>query len=119
MTEKAPATAKPIPTKSKAATRAPAQKTTPKTKPVPTQEKSKPVVKRVKLNAIKSAKTKMVRDNYTMPATDYALLVGLKKSCLQAGLKVKKGELLRAGLRLLAKQSAESLMSAVKEIQQA
>jgi hypothetical protein len=78
----------------------------------PAKPAEKPVVKRPNNN-------RKVRDNYTMPSTDYALLTGLKKACQQAGLQAKKGEILRAGLHLLANQTTDALVNAVREIQQA
>lgn len=74
--------------------------------------------KKAKPESKRPNKARKVRDSYTMPATDYALLTELKKSCQQAGLQVKKGEILRAGLHMLAKQTSEDLLSAVKAIQQ-
>ena len=52
--------------------------------------------------ALKRKKPKLVRDGFTMPEADYALLGALKKRALHAGREVKKSELLRAGLRALA-----------------
>ena len=44
----------------------------------------------------------MVRDSFTMPSADYALIGKLKTRALDAGEAVKKSELLRAGLIALA-----------------
>lgn len=49
----------------------------------------------------KVRKPKLVRDSFTMPESEYAVLGDLKKSCLKAGIEVKKSELLRAGVALL------------------
>jgi hypothetical protein len=49
----------------------------------------------------KAKKPKLVRDNFTMPQSDYALLVELKSACLAAGFEAKKSQLLRVGLGLL------------------
>jgi hypothetical protein len=46
-------------------------------------------------------KSKKIRDSYSMPEAEYAALTELKKKCLVAGIKVKRSELLRAGLHLL------------------
>lgn len=59
--------------------------------------------------AAKPAKVKMVRQSYSMPETNRALLSELKKHCQQNGTKIKKGELLSAGLSLLAKLSPADL----------
>ena len=61
----------------------------------------------------KPVKVKMVKDTFSMPAKDYALLTQLKKASQRTGLKVKKGELLRAGLRLLAKLEPDDLDQAI------
>jgi len=49
----------------------------------------------------KRNKETFVRDRFTLPASDYALLVELKKRLAEQGVAVKKSELIRAGLRLL------------------
>ena len=48
---------------------------------------------------------KVVRDSFTMPVADYALIVDLKKQWLEAGVEVKKSELLRAGLHAFQRLS--------------
>ena len=59
------------------------------------------------------SKIKVVRDSFTMPQADYDLITELKLKALQAGLHVKKSELLRASLQMLAKLSAAQLKRAV------
>lgn len=49
----------------------------------------------------KARKPKLVRDSFTMPEAEYAVLGEIKKTCLKAGIEVKKSELLRAGVALL------------------
>lgn len=49
----------------------------------------------------KKKKTKVVRDSFTMPESDYAKIAELKKKSLEAGISIKKSELLRAGLHAL------------------
>lgn len=49
----------------------------------------------------KAKKPKPVRDSFTMPESDYALLVELKGACLAAGFEAKKSQLLRVGLGLV------------------
>jgi hypothetical protein len=66
----------------------------------------------------KQAKVKMVSDSFSMPAPDFAALSELKKKCLRIGLKVKKSELLRAGLSLLAKLPPADLAKVIQTIQQ-
>ncbi len=61
----------------------------------------------------KPKKINMVRDSYTMPENDYAKLSELKKTCLKAGVHVKKSELLRAGLIALSKLPTATLLKTV------
>lgn len=49
----------------------------------------------------KPKKTKLVRDSFTMPEAEYAVLGEVKKACLKAGVEVKKSELLRIGVALI------------------
>lgn len=49
----------------------------------------------------KVKKTKLVRDSFTMPEAEYAVLSDVKKACLKAGIAVKKSELLRVGVALI------------------
>lgn len=49
----------------------------------------------------KIKKPKLVRDSFTMPEVEYAVLGEVKKACLAAGLEVKKSQLLRLGVVLL------------------
>ena len=44
----------------------------------------------------------LVRDKYVLPAEEYQRLLEVKKRLADQGLPVKKGELVRAGLILLA-----------------
>ena len=44
----------------------------------------------------KAKKAKLVRDSFTMPDGEYALIAALKKRCLDAGVPAKKSEILRA-----------------------
>jgi hypothetical protein len=69
------------------------------------------------VKAEKSRKVNMVRDSFTMPENDYAQLAELKKKCLQAGVHVKKSELLRAGLKLLSGLPGAALLKAVEQVE--
>lgn len=65
----------------------------------------------------KPRKAKMVRDSFTMPADDYSRIGELKKRCLQAGVHVKKSELLRAGLISLSALPDAALIKAVEQLE--
>ncbi|WP_233871763.1 hypothetical protein [Paraburkholderia adhaesiva] len=80
--------------------------------------KAKP--KREKKEGVKKVsakKEKVVRDSFTMPKTDYEKLAILKKKCLDAGVAVKKSELLRAGLKLLESTSEKRLLAAIAAVE--
>ena len=53
----------------------------------------------------------LVRDSFTMPEADFALIAKLKSTALRARRAAKKSELLRAGLQLLSALDAESLVA--------
>ncbi|MEX3956249.1 hypothetical protein B0G57_11023 [Trinickia symbiotica] len=65
----------------------------------------------------RAKKEKVVRDSFTMPKSDYDKLAQLKQKCLDAGVAVKKSELLRAGLHLLDSVPAKRLLEAVSAIE--
>jgi len=62
-------------------------------------------------------KEKVVRDSFTMPKADYEKIAVLKKKCLDAGITVKKSELLRAGLALLDSTSEKRLLAAIAAVE--
>jgi hypothetical protein len=62
-------------------------------------------------------KEKVVRDSFTMPKSDYEKLAKLKQKCLDAGVAVKKSELLRAGLLMLDSAPAKRLLAAMSAIE--
>jgi hypothetical protein len=63
-----------------------------------------------------SKKLKTVRDSFNMPVDDYALIAQLKKRALALEMVAKKSELLRAGLRLLARQGPDEFKSALATV---
>lgn len=67
--------------------------------------------------APKRKKPKLVRDGFTMPEADYALLGALKKRALHAGHEVKKSELVRAGLRALAAMPDAAYIGALEGVE--
>ena len=86
--------------------------------------KAKPLVK--KATAKKSAKkepkkakpekVKMERDSFTMPKDEYAQLTLLKARLTAMGQPAKKSELLRAGIKLLAAMSDNTLKTTLAKI---
>ena len=93
---KAPAVKKPAAPKS--------VKATPPKKVEPKKSEAKPV------------KVKMVRDSFTFPEADHSHLAALKKRVVALGQDVKKGELVRAGIALLAALDNKALLAAVANV---
>jgi len=64
----------------------------------------------------KPEKVKMERDSFTMPKDEYAQLSQLKSRLIAMGHPVKKSELLRAGIKLLASMNDATLKSTMADI---
>jgi hypothetical protein len=60
---------------------------------------------------------KVIRDSFTMPAADHALIAVLKRRCLLLGIAINKSELLRAGLAALERLPDESLAQVVAAVE--
>ena len=59
---------------------------------------------------------KLVRDGFTMPEADYALIAQLKHRLHAAHREAKKSELLRAGLQALALLTPKDLAAALDRL---
>ncbi|MFZ6689588.1 hypothetical protein ACO0K0_17730 [Undibacterium sp. SXout11W] len=64
----------------------------------------------------KVKKAKLIRDSFTMPEAEYAVLGHVKRACLKAGVEVKKSQLLRIGLALLNKTDVPALKKLIGEL---
>jgi hypothetical protein len=53
--------------------------------------------------------TKVVRDGFSMPAGDHALIAIIQSTAMQAGFHMSKSEVFRAALRVLSSLTAEEL----------
>jgi hypothetical protein len=65
------------------------------------------------------AHDKVIRDGFSMPASDYKLIAEIQSRALTSGLGVTKSKVLRAGLRLLDAMSSEQLkevLAAVEDV---
>ncbi|WP_413671850.1 hypothetical protein ACEN9H_20230 [Massilia cellulosiltytica] len=60
----------------------------------------------------------LVRDSFTMPEQEYAVLATVKRACLKAGFEVKKSELLRMGVALLGQLDTASLRAVLDSLPQ-
>lgn len=84
-------------------------KAAPKAAAIPVPAKKQVIVKPAADTKEKAKKPKLVRDSFTMPEIEYAVLGQVKKTCLKAGIEVKKSELLRAGVALIEGLDIEQL----------
>lgn len=102
----------PVPARPAAKRAAPAKKiasskaAAPKTKDGKTAAPKPPKVK----------KPKLVRDSFTIPKDEYAVLDELKQRCVKLAQPRKKSELLRAGIKALAAMSDKALLSALQAV---
>ena len=62
-------------------------------------------------------KIKVVRDSFTMPENEYARIAAIKDICAKAKMHVKKSEVLRAGLLLLAELDTAQLKRALGSLE--
>ena len=99
----------------KAATAAPA-KSAPRTPPVSRSASTKatesPAIAKASKETKESKKTKadkLVRDSFTMPASEFALLGAMKAQMVAMQRPTKKSELLRAGVKALSMLSGAEL----------
>ncbi|MDP3672772.1 MAG: hypothetical protein Q8R69_24185 [Telluria sp.] len=86
---------------------------------------AKPAAKRLPKSAVPAEKarekvhrTTLVRDSFTMPEQEYAVLGQVKKACLKAGFDVKKSELLRIGVALISQIDLATLQSVLSSLPQ-
>ncbi len=111
----APASAAKPAAKTRTPAAAPAQKrTAAKAAPVKaaTPAKSAKTPAKAPAAAEKAKKPKLVRDSFTMPEAEYGVFAQVKKACVAAGFEIKKSELLRIGVALIAKLDPKKLQSA-------
>jgi hypothetical protein len=89
--------------KKAAASKAPVARATPRRAPEPAALPAKPV---------------LVRDSFTMPQAEYAVLAQVKQACLKAGVEVKKSELLRIGVALLGQIDVATVQAVLASLPQ-
>lgn len=75
------------------------------------------VVKPAKPPKLPKLRSKPVRDSFTMPESDFALIATLKARALSAQRETKKSELLRAGLHALAALDTPALVAALGQLE--
>lgn len=114
-----PAVAAPV-SKRKAVTQGAALKTVRPVKKAVPAKKVVATAKSVSAELVvkeKHKKPKLVRDSFTMPEAEYAVLGEVKKACIAAGIEVKKSQLLRVGLQLLKKTPVSTLKTMIAGLQ--
>lgn len=79
-----------------------------KAKPAPAAVKTAVVPK-----AEKPKKPKLVRDSFTIPKLEYAVLEQLKERAAKLGRPTKKSEVLRAGVKALAAMADNDFLASV------
>src|SRR5687768_18437019 len=105
--KRAPAKRSPVARKA-AAKRAPVRRVAAKKAPAPLPAAPEA--------APKPPKTKLVRDSFTIPKAEYAVLDTLKQRATGLAHAVKKSELLRAGIKALAAMNDGDFLAAVKDV---
>lgn len=70
-----------------------------------------------KTKSDKARRPKLVRDSFTMPEFDYVRIKALKARLLNAGVEIKKSEVLRAGLLALEGMSDTQLQKIVSQVE--
>lgn len=121
--EKTPTSAKKTVPASSVAARTPAKSVTRKVAPaLPASKASDKTTasenkKDVSASNLRTRKSKLLRDSFAFPEADYALFKVLKMRAIEAGIKVKKGELVRAGMATLALMSPVELTKALAGVE--
>lgn len=78
---------------------------------------AKPVVtKPVAAKPVKEKKIKMVRDSFTMPKLEFAVLDVLKLRAAKLAMPIKKTELIRAGIKALAAMPDAAFLAALRAV---
>jgi Arc/MetJ-type ribon-helix-helix transcriptional regulator len=60
---------------------------------------------------------RVIRDSFTLPANDYALLSSLRERGLKAGIHITKSEFVRAGLQMLLKADEAEFLLALQRLE--
>lgn len=79
---------------------------------------TRPAPKAVERAPVQDVRPVLVRDSFTMPEGEYAVLLEVKQACLRAGIDVKKSELLRIGVALLGQLDVATLQGVLAALPQ-
>lgn len=86
---------------------------------VPTPKKTtakKPASKPAADKTAKPKKAKLVRDSFTIPKVEYGVLEELKQRAAQLAHPIKKSELIRASIKVLASLSSAAFLTALNQV---
>lgn len=86
-------------------------------KKVVTSKAAAVVMKPVVADATPSKKVKLVRDSFSFPKHEHALLGDIKKRALKLGKEFKKSEVLRAGLVHMASLTDSALVALLSKVE--
>lgn len=78
--------------------------------------KAAPATKPVAVKADKPKKPKLVRDSFTIPKLEYAVIEALKLRAAKLGRPLKKSEVLRAGVKALAGLTDAAFLAAAAAV---
>ncbi|MBK7000553.1 MAG: hypothetical protein IPH35_11500 [Rhodoferax sp.] len=81
-------------------------------KPVPVKKKAKPAA----AEPVKEKKPKLVRDSFTMPKLEFAVIDSMKLRAAKLAAPVKKTELIRAGIKALAAMPDADFLAAINAV---
>lgn len=98
-----------------AARKSPAKKAAPSRVPVRAPAR-RPAAAPKEAKADKPKKAKLVRDSFTIPKAEYAVLQELKQRSSVSGTPAKKSEILRAGIMVLAGMNEAALRFALAAV---
>ena len=85
--------------------------------PAAKAEKAEKVKKADKPKKAPKVRPLLVRDSFTMPEADFALIDTLKARALAGQRETKKSELLRAGLQALAAMDSPTLLATLNALE--
>ena len=75
-----------------------------------------PPIPKLADKSVKEKKAKLVRDSFTIPKSEFAVLEELKQRAAKLARPVKKSELIRAGIKALAALSNAAFLTALNQV---
>ena len=75
-----------------------------------------PAFPKVAKKAVKAKKPKLVRDSFTIPKAEFAVIEELKQRAEKLARPVKKSELIRAGIKALSALSNVAFLAALNQV---